>query len=330
MLTVTRVKIIQQPEHYPAIDENQWRLAFENHGHRPEHYLQSNRFSCVEDSYGRESEYRFVAHVANNVLHFRGYASPPEQRLKASHEAEITARFDDLAQHQEFMWELWGVDRDEPESASDQEPEEQPQYRPNQATMARDAMSTYDTLGETALLVHVCAARQTPSPVPAFATVNTEALSDGSTVELDRTQRPYRYRFTGREEDQPVSVTRPASEIPIAPAHTPAVPLVHWPTADHVTAMVIEQAMLRQNPDRRPLSATPSLMAAAETLAPSLRAAVNEHVLSQSQPQEVNDLMEAVVLQYAEEVSHKVSGAELDKLCRHVASQEVNNHDYRQ
>ena len=319
MLTTASVTVTEQQPHYPEIPNALWHAAFQSHGSVPDHYLDPARSTVEQDDYGRTWEFRFtpVPHPGDSIQ-FQGYANPTGQHQEPTHQALITASFNNLRDQAAFVADLT--------QSVIHQPEDEPDYRPHDATEAFRAMGTYDRLGESAMLLHACTSREKPSPIPAFVSSLVEVLDDGSTIALDLTQFPHRYRFTWHLQDQAKSDTRPA-QMTFRNGSPPAVPVINWPSSDHVAAMIIEHAVSLLAPDRDIiLEADPSLMAAADFLAPTLRPLVIEHINAASQPQEVIDVLQPLIFEYATLLRHQVPPEELDLICRNVMDHHVTDH----
>ena len=335
MLTIESVIVTEPPPHYPEIRDTLWHaafaFAFERFLSCPER-LAPDRFATHEDQYGRTWEFRFtvVPNPAGDSIEFEGYANPPGQREQPTHRALITASFTNPQEQDSFVAALRQHDvpqqQDHHQQSDVPQPEPEPEYRPYSATEALRVMGTYDRLGEDAMLLHVCAAREKPSALPPFSSSNVEVLDDSSTVAVDLTQHPHRYRFTWHLQDQAKSATRPVQQ-PLRdsfPAFAP-VALINWPSSDDVVAMIIEHAVSLLAPDSAPiLDADPSLMAAADFLAPSLRPLVIEYINRSAQPQEAIDVLQPLIAQYADLLWEQVPGDELNRISRYV----MDHHPY--
>ena len=101
MLTITNIRTHHSIADFD-ISRRDWQLALTHHGAQPEHYMDANRYSMIEDQCGRELEFRFVPYVHDHRLRFRAYANRAERRHTPTHEAIITADFNDTDVHQDF------------------------------------------------------------------------------------------------------------------------------------------------------------------------------------------------------------------------------------
>lgn len=318
MLTIAYITVTNQQPHYPEIHDSLWRAAFQGYGSDPDHYLDPDRSTVEQDDYGRTWEFRFTpVSLTGDSIQFQGCANPPGQRQEPTHQALITARFTNPQDQAAFVAAL-------PQSVVHQ-PEDEPDYRTHDATEALRAMSTYDQLGENAMLLHLCAAREKQSAVPAFAASKVEVLDDSSTVALDLTQHPHRYRFTWHLMDQAKSATRPVQQ-PLRDSYRTSVPVSEWPSSDDVVAMIIEHAVSRKDSSNAViLDPDPALIAAADTLAPSLRPLVIDFITGSAQPSDANDILYATISDYAILLQPQVPEDELDRICRHVMDHNGRN-----